>query len=385
MRANCNRFVCPEKIGPYQLQTTIGRGAFGTVKLAYRADSNAYFACKVITKYKIDAMVDKSKFEKEIRIMQQLHHPRIVQLYDLLKDTMNYYIVTEFCPNGDLFQLIIQNKKIPEEKAKVLIYQLIDSISFIHQLNICHRDLKPENILLDSDWNVKLSDFGLSKFTDGLTSTSCGSYAYAAPEIISGLDYDPKKSDIWAIGVILYAMLTGQLPWTKRNQYELFQQIKACDYKMPQDISKPCQYLLLMILQKDPEQRPTAADLLKYQWFDDIPEAPSKQELPIISLRKVDDFFELETSTLNVPRVQKTDSGRFLDFNHIEKQICKRASADNITVKSCLSMTQNGFKNINYIDPAKNSSEIIDMRKYHSRVKKKLTKPKIRYIPSSLI
>ena len=131
MNAMQRKFLCPVKIGPYQLQNTVGRGAFGTVKVAYRPDNGKYYACKIITKHTIDSMIDKSKFEKEIRIMQQLHSPRIVQLFDLLKDTMNYYIVTELCTGGDMFQQILQNKKIPEERAKIYI-----SINLMYAIEI---------------------------------------------------------------------------------------------------------------------------------------------------------------------------------------------------------------------------------------------------------
>ena len=126
MKPTQEELICPNKIGPYQLKGTIGKGAFGTVKLAFRQDTQMYYACKIITKHRIDAMTDKSRFEQEIRVMQQLHHPRIVQLYGILKDTINYYIITEFCPNGELFQQIVQQKKLPEDHARIFFKQILN-------------------------------------------------------------------------------------------------------------------------------------------------------------------------------------------------------------------------------------------------------------------
>ena len=378
MKPTQEELICPNKIGPYQLKGTIGKGAFGTVKLAFRQDTQMYYACKIITKHRIDAMTDKSRFEQEIRVMQQLHHPRIVQLYGILKDTINYYIITEFCPNGELFQQIVQQKKLPEDHARIFFKQILEGLAFIHSLNICHRDLKPENILLDAQGCAKLSDFGLSKFADGLTTTSCGSPCYAAPEIISGLAYDPKKSDMWSTGVILYAMVTGQLPWTKRNQHELFKQIRHCHYKIPPFLSNECQRVITSLLQKDPDKRPTAQQLLDYPWISSVPLEKPIVALPYVSLRMLDQFFEREGSDVELPAEEKKESARDpTDFKAAVQQLKKNASTAQLKVKPSVSMAQTRFQNIQIkSDPGIN---VMDMKFLHTRMRRKqlLVKPKI--------
>ena len=292
--------VCPNKIGPYQLKGTIGAGAFATVKLAYRKDLDLYFACKVIAKQRIDGMRDKTRFEQEIRILQQMRYFRIVQLYALFKDSLNYYVMMEFCPNGELFSRIVAQTRLSEAEARMFFHQIIDAIQFIHSHKVAHRDLKPENILIDEDGNAKVSDFGLSKFiTSGdLTSTSCGSPCYTAPEILSGSPYDPMKADMWSCGVILFAMVTGQLPWTKRNKFQLFRQIQAGQYKVPAYLSRECANLIESLMKVDVSQRLNCEQVLQHPFMvnDVLAKHVGFECMPMVSLRMVDRFFEREAS-----------------------------------------------------------------------------------------
>ena len=300
--------ICPNKIGPYQLKGTIGSGAFGIVKLAYRADAKKYFACKVITKKRIEVMIDKTRFEQEIRIQQQMRNENIVQLIDLYQDSLNYYIVMEFCPNGELFGQIVAKKRLKEDEARVFIKQILSGLSYIHAMNVAHRDLKPENILIDENGNAKISDFGLSKNVDknGMVSTSCGSPGYVSPEVISGKPYDPKKSDMWSAGVILYAMVTGQLPWTKRNKIQLYEQIKKAQFPIPKELSEDCVDLIKSLMNLDINNRLTAKQALQHKFMTKkavsalpklVPEGTKlvrEGPRPVISLRKLDTFFEKE-------------------------------------------------------------------------------------------
>lgn len=297
------QIVCPNKIGPYQLRGTIGAGAFATVKLAYRADLDIYYACKIIAKQRLEEMTDKTRFEQEIRILQEMRHPRIVQLYDLYKDSINYYIMMEYCPNGELFSHIVSKKRLSESDAKIFFKHILDGIYFVHSLNIAHRDLKPENILIDAEGHAKLSDFGLSKYvgTSGMTSTSCGSPCYASPEVLSSKPYNAKQSDMWSAGVILYAMVTGQLPWTKRNHVQLFEQIKRCHYHIPPYVSGDCCNLIKSLMTLNTESRLTVEQALAHPWMAErCDEIIEWKEVPIVSLRRLDKFFEIEPSADNL-------------------------------------------------------------------------------------
>ncbi|OHS94288.1 CAMK family protein kinase [Tritrichomonas foetus] len=315
--------VCPNKIGPYQLRDTIGSGAFAVVKLAYLPENKKYYACKIIAKQRLERMKDKTRFEQEIRIQQQMRHSHIVQLVDLFKDTLNYYVVIEFCPNGDLFAKIVANKKLTEEQAQIYFRQIIEGLAYIHSMNVAHRDLKPENILLDENGLIKISDFGLSKYlgNNGLTGTSCGSPCYAAPEVISGQTYDPKKSDMWSCGVILYAMVTGQLPWTKRNQQQLYHQIKKASFNIPSYVSSKCSDLINKLINVNPLTRYTTEDVLEHPFMCDTSLNHNEQSNTdnkllmnsqgrinnssnrLVSLRMLDFFFEREDS---LPMIKNT-------------------------------------------------------------------------------
>ena len=205
----------PAQVGPYTLRGTIGEGSFSVVKLCYHAQEAKYYACKVVPKKRIIANKLEKSFESEIRIDQQLHHPGIVGLIEILQDAANYYLVMEFCPKGELFQYIVDRKKLSEDEAKNLILQIMDAVKYLHSIGVLHRDLKPENILVDQSCHLKISDFGLSKFVGKscLVSTPCGSPCYASPECISGKPYNGKTNDVWSVGVIFLSLLTQRYPF----------------------------------------------------------------------------------------------------------------------------------------------------------------------------
>ena len=291
--------IAPNQIGSYRFKRTIGEGAFSVVKAALHEMTNKYYACKIVAKNRLNLDQDlEERFIAETRINQQMHHPYVVQICDLLKDDINYYIFMEFCPGGDLFQFIIDRGKLTENEAKVITYQIFLAIQYIHKLGVSHRDLKPENILLDENGNVKISDFGLSKFIapSGLVVTPCGSPCYASPECLSGKPYDGRTTDIWSIGVILFAMATGRLPWTKKNQTKLFEQIRSGDYTIPLGLNPQCSDLITKLLTVDHKARITADDALKHPWFKDIdPKIYGNYTFSgTISLKIVDRFFEHE-------------------------------------------------------------------------------------------
>ena len=263
----------PSKIGPYTLRGTVGDGAFSVVKLAFNEELSQYYACKIVPKSRLSTHHLEKRFEVEIRINQQMHHPGIVGLVDILKDTLNYYVIMEFCPNGELFQYIVDHGRLTEDEAKPKIRQILEALQYIQSMNVAHRDLKPENILLDQYGQLKISDFGLSRFLDsnGLVNTPCGSPCYASPECISGKPYDGKTTDVWSCGVILYAMVTGQLPWTKRNQNQLFEQIRHGEYTIPSYISHTCSDFIRGLMTVDPKKRLTIEQAFNHPFLASTP------------------------------------------------------------------------------------------------------------------
>ena len=158
---------------------------------------------------------------------------------------------------GELFDYVSTKGALREEEAVRLFRQIIAGLSYCHQFNICHRDLKPENILLDSDRNIKLADFGMAALQPNgkMLNTSCGSPHYAAPEIIYGRKYKGDKADMWSVGVILYAMLCGFLPFDGGNLKATLSLVKKGEYNLPDHLSDDACDLIQRILQKDPQER----------------------------------------------------------------------------------------------------------------------------------
>ena len=318
-------FVFPKQIGKYLFKGAINSGAFSAVKLVQNLETKEFFACKIIPRKRILSTNLQERFEVEIRIDQQLHHPGIVQIVDLMKDENNFYVIMEFCPKGDFFEFIIDNKKLPEKIAAYYIRQVLETLKYVHSFGIAHRDLKPENLLLDQDNNIKISDFGLSRYVNkqGLVDTPCGSPCYASPECLSGQSYDGCKSDIWSCGVILFAALTGNLPWTKRNQQQLFEQIKKGDYKIPDFLSEEGKSFLTGLLTVDYNKRMTIDEALKHPWMKGI-KAPKKytylQPSHFVSLKQVDKFFDNEVDT-DIPKIPEPKSSRQQSYSDTVRSI----------------------------------------------------------------
>lgn len=313
--------VAPTKIGPYTIRGTVGEGAFSVVKLAYSEEKQQYYACKIVPKSRLSTHHLEKRFELEIRINQQMHHPGIVGMIDILKDKLNYYVIMEFCPNGELFQYIVDHGRLKEDEARPKIRQLLETLDYIHRMGVTHRDLKPENILLDQFGQLKVSDFGLSRFLDsrGLASTPCGSPCYASPECISGKPYDGITSDVWSSGVILYAMVTGQLPWTKRNQTQLFEQIRHGEYTIPSYLSYQCTDFIRSLMTVDNKKRLTIPQALKHPFLSEVPQVEMQptDSSNYISLRRVDNFFDTDISYSSISIAsKKTQNTSATNFNY---------------------------------------------------------------------
>jgi serine/threonine protein kinase len=294
------RLQIPRAIGPYELRGTVGEGEFSIVKLAYNGSTGCYYACKVLERSRLKERDLEHRFESEIRVHQRLRHPSIVQLIDLLQDSNFYFVFIEFCPGGELFQFIVDRDGLTESQARPILRRILEAVAYVHSLGISHRDLKPENILLDRFGNAKLSDFGLAGFVneDGLVATPCGSPCYASPECLSGQPYNGRTTDCWSVGVIAYAMLTGGLPWTKRNQHQLFAQIRKGEYTIPERLSPECRSFIASLMCVDPDLRATASMALQHDFFAAFPSALLVTEnVPdiVVTPEQVDDFFRSST------------------------------------------------------------------------------------------
>ncbi|KAI9268133.1 kinase-like domain-containing protein [Phascolomyces articulosus] len=260
------------EIGDYILGRTIGRGASGRVKIGIHRHTGEQVAIKVISRSQLATSSTMARcVQRELAILQLLHHPHLVDLRQVLQDSSNVYFVMEYMEGGELFQVLSQRGKLPEDEARHLFRQLTTALAWCHAHHICHRDLKPENILLDKDQkHVKLADFGMATIQspDVLLQTSCGSPHYASPEIVRGKHYYGPATDVWSCGVILYAMLTGHLPFDDDNVSRLLAKIKTGRYiPLPPNVSREAKDLIKSMLMVDPCKRITLDAVLAHPWL----------------------------------------------------------------------------------------------------------------------
>jgi serine/threonine protein kinase len=269
MMAGSQVLRVPKRFGRYEYVKTLGSGCSSAVVLARNLVSSGLCACKIVSRVHLINENIFDRFEQEVRLLPSLIHPNIVHFEEIVFDPELIYLVMEYCSQGDLFSHIVSNGLFPEARARDIFQQIAEAIRYIHDRDIAHRDLKPENILLDRHFTAKLADFGLCHVaaSKSLLRTPCGSPFYAPPEIIANHDYDGKSADIWSLGVLLFTMVTGSLPWSSENQTELFRQIREADIEIPATLSPALQELLAKMLERNPGKRSTIAEVLSHPWF----------------------------------------------------------------------------------------------------------------------
>jgi 5'-AMP-activated protein kinase catalytic alpha subunit len=247
---------------------TIGEGTFGKVKLGHHILTSERVAIKILEKDKIKDPGDAERVSREIKILKQVRHIQIVQLYEIIETPKQFYLIMEYANGGELFDFIVHHGKVKETLACRLFLQMLSGLEYLHSLGISHRDLKPENLLLDDEMNVKIVDFGLSNiFRPGeLLKTACGSPCYAAPEMIAGKRYDGSKSDLWSCGIILFALICGYLPFEDPNTANLYKKILVGEFKPAKWVSTEGKDLLKKILRVDPDMRPSISEIRSHPW-----------------------------------------------------------------------------------------------------------------------
>jgi 5'-AMP-activated protein kinase catalytic alpha subunit len=253
----------------YVLGRTLGRGTFASVKFATHRLTKEKVAIKIINKLKMTEPDDMERLARELKIMQEVSHPHIVQMYEVLQTPRDLHLVLEFASGGELFKYISTHHRVRETEACRFFQQALSGLEYLHSIGIAHRDLKPENLLLDHHKNIKIADFGLSNYyaQGARLNTACGSPCYAAPEKIAGKPYDAAKADLWSMGVILYTMLVGALPFDDPNTHKLYKKIAAGHFYMPDYLSEHGKDLLLSMIHTNPTTRASFAKLKSHPWY----------------------------------------------------------------------------------------------------------------------
>lgn len=285
-------------VGDYHIIRTLGTGATGKVKLARHPHTDELVALKIIRK---DLLHRKrflyEKIRREIAVMKLLAgnclaveqslekradllpgplpdgHIGVMKLLDVYDTENSFVLVLEYCDGGELFDLLIENGYLLEPQVLDLFQQLVYALEFCHARGICHRDLKPENVLLMSDGRVKLADFGMATVLtpEDLLETFCGSPQYCAPEVIGGQAYEGAPADVWSLGVVLYAMTTGGVPFDDDNLHRLMAKANSGAFYIPEPVPEDLANVIRSMLKIDPKERATLEEIKQSKWFQSQP------------------------------------------------------------------------------------------------------------------
>ena len=261
---NNSRSVCEFVLGE-----KLGEGTFGVVRMAINRQTGEKVAIKILEKSKLTNYKDKNRLDREINILNKIHHPNIVKLFCTIETDRQIFIIMEYIKGNELFQYILVRKKLEEEEAFYFFIQIINCIDYLHKVKIAHRDLKAENIIIEQGKKeIKLIDFGLSNiYEDGeLLSTACGSPFYAAPEMLEGKSYKGSTVDIWSAGIVLFYMLCGYFPFEDSNNDKLYKKICKGKFEIPKFLSKNAKDLINKILVVNIQRRINIKDIKKHPW-----------------------------------------------------------------------------------------------------------------------
>ncbi|VDK21208.1 unnamed protein product [Taenia asiatica] len=291
-------------VGKYKLIRTLGSGNFAKVKLAQHITTKKEVGSSVSCCYLLAVHYPKltlqlggccegdrqgeaqscefkqtvlmpthAKFRKQQRQLVARAHMRalhggLLKLYEVIESDRHVYLVMEFAANGELFEYLVSNGRMREKDARVKFRQIVSAVQYCHQKNIVHRDLKAENLLLDADYNIKLADFGFSNTfrADKKLDTFCGSPPYAAPELFLGKKYIGPEVDVWSLGVILYTIVAGYLPFDAQNLRDLRERVLRGKYRIPFFMSTDCEMLLKRMLVLNPEKRYSLLSVMEDKW-----------------------------------------------------------------------------------------------------------------------
>ncbi|GJQ75870.1 hypothetical protein Trydic_g17934 [Trypoxylus dichotomus] len=248
----------------------LGQGTYGKVQLGINKETGQEVAIKTIKKSKIETEADLIRIRREIQIMSSVQHPNIIHIYEVFENREKMVLVMEYAAGGELYDYLSERKVLAEEEARRIFRQIAIACYYCHKHKICHRDLKLENILLDENGNAKIADFGLSNVFDckRLLSTFCGSPLYASPEIVKGTPYHGPEVDCWSLGVLLYTLVYGAMPFDGSNFKRLVRQISQGDYFEPKKPS-PASPLIREMLTVNPKNRADIEKICSHWWVNE--------------------------------------------------------------------------------------------------------------------
>ncbi|KAJ3274802.1 serine/threonine-protein kinase KIN2 [Terramyces sp. JEL0728] len=281
-------------VGPYSMGKTIGQGSMGKVKVAYHTSGKQY-ACKIVRRpvavegpeslvlgsymsdipshsYNSQEEMDDQRMIREMALTLLLDHPYIVSLREIAITNSHYYLFMDLVEGTQVLDFIISHGKLKEKFAQTLMAQILSAVDYCHRNNVVHRDLKIENILINNKGYIQLIDFGLANMysKDKLLSTFCGSLYFAAPELLSARKYIGPEVDIWSLGVILYVLTCGKVPFDDSNLPELHAKIKAGIFDLPGHLSPELKHMISRMLAVNPAERASLGEIIHHPWLSNI-------------------------------------------------------------------------------------------------------------------
>jgi serine/threonine protein kinase len=258
----------------------IGKGAFGKVTLGIHKLTGKQVAIKTIEKNYMQDDFSKRKVFQEVYLLKKIKHSNVIRLLEVFESSKHLLMVMEYAGGGDLLRLIKRKAKLQESDAKFIFKQIAYGLAHIHCRSVIHRDIKLDNILLDCEKGVKICDFGVSKIIKKgqVIQEQCGTPAYLAPEIIIDKGYEGFFVDIWSLGVLLYAMLCGTVPFKASNLDDLHKLILKGEFTFPNELTSEAQALVRGMIKLEPKDRLTIPQILSHAWLKETNDDESEEE-----------------------------------------------------------------------------------------------------------
>ena len=339
------------KITDFIITKELGAGSFGHVYLVTHKKTKVNYAIKAIDKRNKTNIEEKPYFRREVEVMYKIHHPNVVKLFGHFEDNNYCYFIMEYISKGNMFGLIPQDKKkrISSQVVASLMKDIISAVYFLHNMNppIIHRDIKPENVLLTEKLTAKLTDFGWSNYIqeDEKRTTVCGTPIYLAPEIIKEKGHD-EKVDIWCIGVLLFELSTGTVPFPGNDIETLESNILKLKIQWPKDINIDAKNLISKILKLDPNARISLPEMLNHHFITKyFPNAYENLIKPDESIKYKPFIVSKDDPNNWDPVIHENNIDKNIDNKEVKEKVQEKVPIDNNKQKKRDFSLEN-FKNL---------------------------------------